>query len=512
MNISLEIILKNKLEKYERKYELFNDFDKLRLLLITNKKEKFKNIINNVPKIKEEIKELYNEIYGIDSNSDCYDLYSMYEKFMKLSDENILEVLNEIDTIIISGDLIEIKEYIENNIELRDKKIVLNQILNIDDDIIYEVIKTFKNNKNVYVKLEGNEEIITIDDLEKTMHILNNIINDVKQYKFSPLEEVMYLYDKIRDRKALEEDEYENKRISRDLTQVLLGDKIVCEGFSNIFNSVLKMLGYKTMKYIIVEKESNGKKRVGHCRNMLHLIDKKYNIDGVYEIDVTWGSKRHDNDLEYINYYKYFLKTRKDMENFKRKLYKDITFPFYTEDLITSFKKVVETKGIEHLPKDIANTINNISRFIDGETLISPIMLLKDKHSLPLELKTDLNIDYIIDRLIYYDNLFNSPINADVLIKALYNVRKIEYYKDPDKYPFDIKNIYKTAINSNWVFKSNMSSLLLAIYGCLISEKLIEDTRINLDKINKELDLERNIECVKLCKTLRNIYNVKNDK
>ena len=139
-------------------------------------------------------------------------------------------------------------------------------------------------------------------------------------------------------------------------------------------------------------------------------------------------------------------------------------------------------------------------------------MLIDKKIRLPKELKSNYDEEYIIDRLLYYDRLFNNPISADILLKALYNVRKQQYYNDPEKYPFDLENLYKTVIDSNWVFKSNMSSLLMAIYGPKISEKLISDTIKNLDKFNKENELDKNIECIKLSKTLRKVLDKRNGK
>lgn len=504
MNLSIEIFLKNKFNRYEKKYEIFNDTEKTKFIITSSLKESFNKVITNVDAIKKDLEEIPEKIVELNKNNPFDANIFIIESFIRMDDEKIIEILKNIDEININGDIVEIKKYIDKN-KLNNKKIIINEQLKLNENKIYDVINTFDGYNNVYIMLEGNKNLIRVNELKDTINIIDNYIFEVKKYNFSPLEEIMYLYDLIRDRVVLEEDKSDDKRISRDLSKALLGDKIVCEGFSNIYKAILKKLGYNIMNCKILKNETVNGKRIAHLRNIIHLVDKKYNIDGIYEIDVTWGSKKNVNDTSYLNSYKYFLKTRKDMELLKKGKYTDITFPYYTEDLLISFKNMLEKGLVEQIPKDVVDTVNEISRFVDGKTLISPIMLIKNKQFLPRNLQENIDYEYIIDRLIYYDKLFNNPISANELLNALLNVRKIEYYNNPLKYPFDKKTLYLILLNSKWVFKGNMSGLLLAIYGCLISEKLTIDTKINFEKITKELELDKKIESIKLCKTLRNI-------
>ena len=71
----------------------------------------------------------------------------------------------------------------------------------------------------------------------------------IKKLHLSPLETVLYVYDLVRERKYQEEGANECHTKSRDLTSVLLGDKIVCAGFVNLFNTILEKLDIKCLSF-----------------------------------------------------------------------------------------------------------------------------------------------------------------------------------------------------------------------------------------------------------------------
>ena len=62
---------------------------------------------------------------------------------------------------------------------------------------------------------------------------------------------------------------------------------------------------------IILEDETHTS---GHARNGIFIEDPKYNINGYYYFDATWDSKRKDNDNSYLLSYKYFAKTKEQMD------------------------------------------------------------------------------------------------------------------------------------------------------------------------------------------------------
>ena len=56
----------------------------------------------------------------------------------------------------------------------------------------------------------------------------------------------MYVYDLIRERVYTAENPEEEYFVSRDITSVLLGDKIVCVGFSNLFAAIIENLEFNS--------------------------------------------------------------------------------------------------------------------------------------------------------------------------------------------------------------------------------------------------------------------------
>lgn len=498
MEATLEIVLLNCEEfTFDKKYDVIEDIDgKVKFIIYTSWFESFNSVITNYDELRKRIFEICKELNESNFDGEFDEYLNFLKHYVYKNNKYFEDLFTHLDTISIRGSSKDVLGYIRRNKDLLNKKIIYSEYLRLGDSKLDKIKTLFKDMPNFFVRLEGNDEIINIKELEDTLSIIDKMAGCVKKYNFSPLEEIIYIYDKVRDRVYLEESNLEDKCVSRDLSKVLLGDKIVCKGYANIFNAILKKLGYKVRLYDILKNELVNGKRIGHVRNIVYLKDDKYNIDGVYFFDTTWDSKRSISDNNYLYSYKYFAKTKKDIESFKLGKYSDYTMPSYNETMICDFHDIVKEKGLLAVPRDMINTINYLSRFIDGNTLITSLMLVYN---------TNFSLDDVMEKLFYYDELLNKPIYADTLLKALYNVRKIEYYENDGKYPFDIKAFYSAVVNSNWIFKSNASGLLMAIFGCQFSKKLTDDTRINMNKFIKNNELDLNIERVKLTKTLRKV-------
>ena len=90
------------------------------------------------------------------------------------------------------------------------------------------------------------------------------------------------------------------------------------------------------------------------------------------------------------------------------------------------------------------------------------------------------------------------------MLEILYNVRKQQYYYNPEKYPFDLNDFYKTVLMSNWDFSDTQLNQFLMMCYSNDDIKLIRTI-----KFAEENELDKRIEQVKLTKTLRNIYDNK---
>lgn len=224
-------------------------------------------------------------------------------------------------------------------------KIVDEQIYNLND---YPIIKEqYQHNSNIYFYIEGNTHPISLTDFEKTYNIINNIVSKIQKLNLSPLEQIMYVYDLVRDRVYKEELITEPPYISRDLTSVLLGDRIVCVGFTNFFNQILENLGITSKKDHLKSIDSN---EPNHVRNIVYVYDKKYNIEGNYLFDLTLDCKDNIDDNTYLNSYRYFAKTKKEMDRYYPK-YQSITITKISNtpiDYKTLLEVLYNVRKIEH--------------------------------------------------------------------------------------------------------------------------------------------------------------------
>lgn len=427
-----------------------------------------------------------------------------YETIIELIDKHLnneINLLEDCNLIYIDAYQNEnniIKKYIDRNPILRTKKIIIdNDKYEINKINLDKLKLLYGEYNNIFVFTEGNDEAISIEKFEKTLNIINKYVEKIQSYNYSPLEKIMHAYDLVRDRVYKEESEEELLTVSRDLTSVLLGDKIVCVGYAHIFEKLLKELGINVISYRISNKDSN---KYGHRRNVAYIKDDKYNIEGIYYFDTTWDSKICENNNDFLNKYRYFAKTKNEIETLQKRKFNDETFGKFNINISKDFEKEYEEKGITGLPKQLYRTINKISNLVEGKDLINPIMFID-----PRFLDENFDKNEIVQKLLYYSKLMSNPIDILKLMKILYNVRKNEYYECPEKYMLDIENLIEIAANSRWNFKNSIEGLineLLSEFGYWYNSENIKEQLEN-HKIKPYLEL--NIERVKLAKTLQKV-------
>ncbi len=352
----------------------------------------------------------------------------------------------------------------------------------------------FKDTSNIYFKIKGNYSLITFDEYKNTTYSINKKINEIERYDFSVLEKIMYVYDMVRDKVYLEVDEGEDETHSRNLSSALLGNRIVCLGYSVIFQTLLNKLGIDCYKIILDNIDSYG----GHVRVAVYVKDEKYDIDGVYFFDPTWDCKRNDDDNKFLLSYKYFAMTKEKMDEYDEGRIIDRRFPYFSSDIALEFDELVDRIDLEKLPSDFILSINSMSCLVGDEDILDEAW--NDPRYIEIVNQNKDEASKKIHGLIRY---FDTFINADVLLNVLYNVRKQQYYSNPEKYPFDLRDFYKTVFISNWEFDDELNSFM---FLCT-KEEIMENKFNKIVKCADEMELDKRIEQVKLTKTLRNIYN-----
>ena len=385
------------------------------------------------------------------------------EKGIQYIENNFDNLLDSIEYVTLYLEDTDIKEFINNNKILLTKKIVLDEQLDIKEyDKLILLMNEYKDYiDKMYIRLIGNNGYVSLIDCYKTMNLIKEKANSIKELNLSPMETVMYTYDQVRNRVYKFEDENESKDKSRDLSEVLFGDKIVCLGYARIFSNILYYLGIDSY---LVHLESN--KGPGHSRNMVYIQDDKYDIDGVYYFDPTFDSKRKEDDNSYLYTYKSFAKTRKYMDKQDKKLgfnFKEEAMPVCSKNMVKKFKEMLDNEKYDNL-LDYAKSFNYMSLVLGHGIIVEPLRCRKD---FPFYKEPDYERLSKIYKEMYLK--FNSEIPAETMIEILYNVRKVEHEQDPNWYLYSLDDLYKTFRTSDWKFEYNhydsKTKLLSRIFG-----------------------------------------------
>lgn len=493
--ITLNIIEDEDLEDVYQKYTFIEDNEHLYfdLKIDVYNMDTYKSLIESIGDIKESIYEHYQHIsYSRYVPIDEDEKSRVFcNKLINMDDNELKRMLNDIEYIHISGSYYDINDFIKNNKELLNKKIVINKTVGYSEEEIKELEDSFDTTENIYVISEGNKDAISFNDYKKTNDIIEKISKRIKQYDFSPLEQLLYLYDIVRDKVYRVEPEGESNILSRDLTKVLLGEYRVCSGFANIFNAVAERLGFRTKVIIINDRNSE----YAHARNLVYINDKKYKLDGLYHFDTTGDCKRENMGNSHFSSYRYFAKTKKQIKRYDKAFNRDFDddYMIHNYTLIKFGTMDISDNCILNLNldyKEIRN-INDHSRLVDDKTIINAISINESKE----ELISDLN---------RYVDMYERPIEPLSFIKAFYTVRKQQYYEDPDKFPLSLDIIERVLSKSGFISSSIEEMNLL----CSILNTNNPYTEV-LSEFNDDGKIEKDIQGVKLSKVLRKIYESK---
>ena len=277
------------------------------------------------------------------------------------------------------------------------------------------------NYPNLKIKFKNSSEELSYDEFYKMNNKLTEIVDFVNHYNLSPLEKILLVYDIVKANEYKKENNDEDYSISRDLNQIINGDKIVCVGFANLMDYLLTNLGIESNCIILEYKDKN----VGHQRNYVHLKDDKYNIDGIFFLDATWDSKRDEN---YLDNYNFFLKPLNFFKNIRKN------------------EIVISPQYFELLQKDKLTIIEYIKNLENDELIKFSLSLsaLVNKYSdskqgfTTFYTKTKEELLQIIEEIY---SKYNKTIPLDTFKNSLYKIRKVEYINNIIKFIPDEKYI-----------------------------------------------------------------------
>ena len=289
-------------------------------------------------------------------------------------------------------DALNISKRFNAKVIISAQKISLISYKKLIEDFGVENINEF----NVYIDYQKNNSPILISIVYKISCIINAVVEEINSYDLSPLEKIMFVYDRVKYR--LYEDDLDDINSSRDLDKVLNGDKIVCAGYSNLFTAVLTSLGINSIPVIDLN--------IKHQRSLAYIKDAKYNIDGVYAFDPTWDKRKSKDDINYIDRYDYFLMP----------LVRSMNSCYCEISELLELDKETILKIIDG--KDMDSALKVLDRLNILFTLVDAKYIPDDKYYVVEEIAKQ--YDQVIGK--YY----SSEISFEDFINLLYSVRIVE--------------------------------------------------------------------------------------
>lgn len=239
----------------------------------------------------------------------------------------------DIDEKIVVNDkfsLVEFSRFIDNYIESnrKDIKLILSSHY-----VYYDKVKDMLGYNNVFINYGGVEEdgLISLDEYIKAHKFYDGVVDFVNMFYFSPLEAYFFAYiltknfKKYRVYKDSKEVDEKYSHMSRNFILIVGNEYIVCEGFVNFIDEILKRLNYSSSVLSV--------KSMAHARIMVYLKDDKYQVEGVYVGDPTF-----DSNEEHM--FKYSLMTISKEDYINADYNDQINFE-------NSFKKINENSVID---------------------------------------------------------------------------------------------------------------------------------------------------------------------
>ena len=404
---------------------------------------------------------------------------------------NYDEFVNSDYIVKINGTKEEVVNFINNSIFKEGTKIYVideNCEMNINSKEFLEfLVGNLNSIDNVYTLGDGNMEPVNIIDYLDTVIYIDEVSSKEEKHNFSQLEKLMYIFDIVRDRKYILENKDEEKKVSRDLTSVLKGDKIVCLGFSEIFDKICRRLGMVSNVELYCPTDDS---KIGHARNEVYVDDDKYNIKGIFFFDPTLGCKSKDDNSHFDSYFSFAKPYHffKAYDIFNKRNYESVRIKLLEQYISKDSNGRISTKNMLNYSIEYKN-ITGIELFTNQESSSLFVLYVLNKKELPDELYDEYN-----KRISKSLRLLFSELSKEDFLKILTNVRIKEYYENEEKFPLSVDKIIEITDKSVKEEETDDERLLRIIFN---------EPKPSTSDIIKTEEIDKKIERVKLTKVLR---------
>ena len=204
-----------------------------------------------------------------------------------------------------------------------------------------------------YDKLSKKTNIIFLynDHMEASYESFKGLVESIKWYRslltnnLSPAEKVMLIYDVLKTFPYTESSG--SLLLSRHPDTVIETGNIVCVGYAYLLCNILNGTdGIKIGQIDVTCHETDYRTKEFHARNIIQIDDDKYNIHGIFALDVTWDSIMKDGkeflseEYNALDLYNYFLVPKADYD----KVFPNDTAPDLFDEIDDLIKKDILTK------------------------------------------------------------------------------------------------------------------------------------------------------------------------
>ncbi len=309
---------------------------------------------------------------------------------IKLEDTNIDKILELVNTI-------------ETKI---NKKIPFINCI-IENKTIKDIEKLKKLEEERILKIWYEDGITdcTLDEFIIMRKNIDKIVNEIKQKELSNFEKVLYVYDKIKKMNYKKSsDNYSMD--GRQLHKIFTTDNLVCSGYSKLISQILNELGIQAGIYKLITKNNQL-----HTRNIVHIVDEKYDINCIYSMDPTWESTIKED----YAYSLFLTPINKLKEYFPRERFRqDI-------DVLCGNKTLNEIKLIDKISlyqffnnkdltqKEIEVKIEKANKKATINNFCEALINVKVEEGLPKNI-----IELNIPKIINYNNELTSYLNKEI--------------------------------------------------------------------------------------------------
>ena len=232
-----------------------------------------------------------------------------YEEIKRIADEKGISipkpddyykmVIQEDDKVIVRASKIEnIKrglEYIEEYGILGNLIVELRQGY-FDEFLITDNLDFFKhlqdNNINLNFKYNSSKRLFKLSKVIEDEETMNMVTESIKEYNFSPLEQVIAVFDIVKNFKAYNKSDNSDISAPRAFFEYLNNNYMVCAGYSDLFVNLGHRLNAQYAFIGLKIKDHKKNTVAAHARNYANIVDYKYGIDGYYVIEATWENMR----------------------------------------------------------------------------------------------------------------------------------------------------------------------------------------------------------------------------